>query len=99
MDFYQIERSINDALDSDFVPLENIIRDFSQDMLNPTNKELNEVIKFLEWWIPRSEIVILDGETMKPISKTKDEFLTHLKITFNTDSYFNFSHKYWFDKK
>lgn len=99
MEYNKLEAWMLDELNYDSIPIENIVRDFAEHMITPTQKEFELALSFIEQFLENNSVRVLYGENMQEIrEKTPRKVVQWLKDLWRNEKYEDFSYAVWFDK-
>lgn len=99
MKFKDIEVGILEELGYDIIPLENIVRDFAQDMFSPSEQEFEKALEFLTYFLSKHNCKILYGEELKNVDYEKPEDIrSWLRELWQKESYQDFDYAVWLSK-
>lgn len=97
-EFEVAEANCLNEIDVDYVPLNDVVREFSGFERAPTDEDFLKTIKFLRCFLPKHNVQRLDGH-WKPIDLSLDAFLLMLEDHWRTNRYEEISYGIWFGRE
>ncbi len=88
------DRILND-LDVDYIPLNDIIREFSGFTNHPTKNDFFNAIKMLKYLFANNSLKLLEGPEMKELVNPNEIFAT---LEENWNNYNEINYKFWISK-
>jgi len=81
----------------DFMPLHDIVREFTKNNTPPSDEEFTNALKFLNVFLSKNRVKKLKGPDMESISLGESEFIELLKNESKVLGYSQINYKYWFE--
>lgn len=96
--FLEAEERCVEHIEVDYMPLNDIVREFSGFEEYPKEQEFLEALEFLKYLIKKYRLKSLEGPEMTSIDKSPEELVDWLKEKWFSNQYDDISYKIWFDK-
>ncbi len=97
--FEEIEKRCIEDLSLDYVPLNDVVREFSgYEKLFPTEDEFLKSLDFLRYLIDKYNLKCYEGLGGAIITKSTDELMNWLKEKWHTNQYDQINYGIWFEK-
>lgn len=97
-DYKKIEINCIEQLESDYMPLHDIVREFSGYDRIPTMNEFLNSLKFINHLAEKYNIKFLQGPEMKEINKSTIEIIEWLKESWHSNKYEDVNYMIWLKK-
>lgn len=97
MEYKKIEEICINHMSLDYMPLHDIVREFTRENQRPSETIFFEAMGFLERFLSKNNVKYMEGPEMKTIQLNSLEFISLLKRYWREDSYDNFNYKFWFE--
>lgn len=100
MNMQQIEENCLADMEGDYMPLHNLIREFSGfDKLEPSNEEFSNALMFLKKFASKYHLKFYSGPGVVSIEKSVDELIDWIKQEKQKNGYKPLSYGIWFGKE
>lgn len=100
MNLEEVEKRLLDDLDIDYVPLNDVVREFSKFNRTPNEADFGNAIAFLDYWLHKHSIIqCLYGPGGTIIGMPTKEFLDWLNYKWSLGLYEELAYAIWFEKK
>lgn len=97
MDYDRIEQYCLSHMSSDYMPLNDVVRQFSG-YTNPANEaDFLAALEFLQEFSTRHKIRCLEGPDMIEIEKPFNVVLDEIRLNWYKEDYKSFNYGYWFE--
>lgn len=91
------ERCLTD-MKVDYVPLHDIVREFSGYINSPTREDFINALNVIECLVIKYDVKVLEGPDMKKLENPLDEIISWLKEIWDTGNYETIDYGIWFNK-
>ena len=98
IDFKHIENRFLEDLEIDYVPLNDLVREFSGFDHPPSEDDFINTLKFLSHVLDAYNVRCLKGPEMKEINKTTQEIIDFLTKKWYSGQYNQIDYGIWFEK-
>lgn len=94
----EIEKRCVEELSTDFVPLNDLVREFSgYEKILPSENEFSEAILYLEFLIKKYKLICYEGPGGRIINKPTEELIKFLTKKWQLDQYEQINYSIWFE--
>ena len=95
--YKHLETICIDQMSIDYMPLHDIVREFTKNNAPPSDEEFTNALKFLNAFLSKNKVKRLTGPDMESISLGESEFIELLKRESKDLGYPQINYKYWFE--
>lgn len=99
MKYNEIEDICINQMDVDYMPLHDVVREFTTNNKRPTRDEFELALDFLQKFLENNAVKVLYGKEMNYRGGDNSiEIIQWLKELWNKEDYDDFNYAVWFDK-
>jgi hypothetical protein len=99
LDYDKIEAHCIEHLEVDYMPLHDIVREFSGYDKSPSETDFISAMKFLDYLTTKHRLRYLEGPTMVESHVPANKMIDWLKKKWNLNKYDEINYKIWLDKE
>lgn len=96
--FIEFEKHCIEHMEIDYMPLNDIVREFSGFNRPPTENEFLAALSYLNCLIEKYNLKVLEGEEMRISEKKTNELISWLKQKWYLGQYDEINYSVWFEK-
>jgi len=97
-EYKNIESNCIEQMELDYMPLHDIVREFSGYDQFPTENEYMSALNFIAFLANKYNIKFIQGPEMKEIKKSTNEVLESLKESWQSNNYNQVNYLIWLKK-
>jgi hypothetical protein len=97
-DYEKMESNCLEQMEGDYMPLHDLVREFSGYDQSPTESEFMNSLKFIDYLSKKYRIKILQGPEMKEINKPTNKMIEWLKECWYSNKYDEINYMIWLKK-